>query len=96
MHIRLIFNRSPEDHNLLRRHIKKSLQAFHPNSQVRKAKLQTCPENPKVGFIMYSDNTLQVNLLVNNVLSVIKKEKDLDIEVAIQPELAFLTNKERN
>ena len=33
---------------------------------------------------MYSANTLQVNLLVKNILSAIKKEKDLDIEVAIK------------
>ena len=33
---------------------------------------------------MYSSNNLQVNLLVKNVLSVIKQEKDIDIEVAIQ------------
>ena len=45
---------------------------------------------------MYSANTPQVNLVVNNVLSVIKQEKDLDIEVAIQSEVAFLTNEDRN
>ena len=45
---------------------------------------------------MYSLNTLQVNILVKNVLSVIKQEKDLDIEVKIQSELSFLTNEYRN
>ena len=43
---------------------------------------------------MYSANILQVNLLVKNVLSVIKQEKDLGIEVAIQSEVAFLTKKD--
>ena len=45
---------------------------------------------------MYSANTLQVNLLVKNVLLVIKQYKDLDIEFKIQSEVAFLTNKDRN
>ena len=46
---------------------------------------------------MYSANTLQVNLLVKNVLSVINQEKDLDIEVAIQSEVLFLKmNTENN
>ena len=44
---------------------------------------------------MYSANTLQVNLLVKNVLSVINQEKDLDIEVAIQSEVLFLKNEYR-
>ena len=95
MPIRLVFNGSPEDPNTFRRHIQESLKAFNPKSQVRKAKLQTCPDPSKVGFIMYSANNLQVNLLVRDVLSVIKKEKNLDIEVAIQSELDFLTNEDR-
>ena len=45
-------------------------------------------------FIIYSVNTFQVKLLVKNVLSVIKQEKDLDIEVTIQSEVAFLTNED--
>ena len=93
MHIRLILSGALEDHNSLRINIQESLQAFHPKNQVWKAKLQTFPEPSKVGLIMYSANTLQVNLLVNNVLSVIKQEKDLDIEVAIQSEVAFLTKR---
>ena len=44
---------------------------------------------------MYSTKTLQVKLLVENVPSVIKQEKDIDIEFAIQSEVAFLTNKDR-
>ena len=47
-----------------------------------------------MGFIIYSVNTFQVKLLVKNVLSVIKQEKDLDIEVTIQSEVAFLTNED--
>ena len=49
--------------------------------------------SPRVGFIVYIANTLQVNLLVKNVLSVIKQEKYLGIEVAIQSEVAFLKMK---
>ena len=44
---------------------------------------------------MYSANTPQVNLLVNKVLTVIKHKKDLYIKVAIQSEVAFLTNEDR-
>ena len=44
---------------------------------------------------MYSTNTLQMNLLVKNVLSVIKQEEDLNIEVEIQSEVAFLNNEDR-
>ena len=44
---------------------------------------------------MYSANTLQVKPLVKNFLSVIKQEKDLNIEVTIQSEVAFLTNEYR-
>ena len=95
MHTRLIFNGAPEDHNSLRRHIQEYLQEFHPKAQVWKATLQTCLEPSKVGFIMYSENTLQMKLLVKNVLLVIKQEKDFYIEVAIQSEAAFLTNEGR-
>ena len=84
MHIRLILSRALEDHNSPRRNIQESLQAFHPKNQVWKAKLQTFPEPSKVGFIVYSANTIQVNLLVKNVLSVIKQDKYIYIEVAIQ------------
>ena len=41
---------------------------------------------------MYSANTLQVNLLVKNVILVINNEKYLDIEVVIKSEVAFITN----
>ena len=44
---------------------------------------------------MYSANTSQVNLLVKKVLSVIKHKKYLYIKVAIQTEVAFITNKDR-
>ena len=44
---------------------------------------------------MYSTITLYVNLLVKNILIVTKQEKYLDIEVATQSEIAFLTNKDR-
>ena len=44
---------------------------------------------------MYRTNNLQVNLLVNNVLSVNEQEKGHNIEVAIQPKVAFLTNRYR-
>ena len=43
-----------------------------------------------MGFIVYISNTIQVDLLVNNLLSVINQDKDLDIELPIQSELAFL------
>ena len=39
---------------------------------------------------MYSDNTLQVNLLIKSFLSVIEQEKVHNIEVEIQSEVAFL------
>ena len=32
IHIRIIFNGPPEDHNSFRRHIQEALQAFHPKS----------------------------------------------------------------
>ena len=41
---------------------------------------------------MYIANTIQVHLVVKNILSVINQEKELDTEVEIQSELAFLTN----
>ena len=44
---------------------------------------------------MYNANTLQMILLFNNYLYIIKHEKDLDIEVTIQSEAAFLTNEYR-
>ena len=47
-------------------------------------KLQKCTYPSKVGFIMYIDNNLQLNLLVKNVLTLIKQEKGLDIEVETQ------------
>ena len=43
---------------------------------------------------MYSANNLQVNLEVRNFLSVINHKKDIEIEVTIQSELAFLTNED--
>ena len=48
-----------------------------------------------MGFTIYINNNFQVNLLVKNVISVIKQDKDLDIEVAIQSEVDFLTNEDR-
>ena len=46
-------------------------------------------------FIVYIENTHQVNFLANTVLYFIKHEKDLDIEVTIQSEVSFLTNEDR-
>ena len=46
-------------------------------------------------FIIYISNTLQTNLLVKNVLSVINQEKVHNIKVAIQLEIEFITNKDR-
>ena len=60
-----------------------SLRAFHPKAQVLKENLKLCPQPSKVGFIMYSANTLQVNILVKNVLEVTNKYIGPDIEVAI-------------
>ena len=37
-----------------------------------------------MGLIMYRANTLEANLIAKKVLSVIKKEKGHEIEVAIQ------------
>ena len=48
-----------------------------------------------MSFIVYSANTLQVMLLFNNLLSMMKHKKYLDIEVIIQLEVAFLTNEDR-
>ena len=92
MHIILLFNGSPEDPNNFKINIQKPLKQFNHKAQAWKEKIQTCTDPSKVSFIMYRDNTLQVNLLVNNVLSGIKQEKDLDTEVAIQSEIAFLKN----
>ena len=95
MHIIIIFNEAPEDHNSLRKHIQEFLHAFHPKDQVWKEKLQSWPVTSKVGLIMYSENNLEVKLLLKNICLVIKQEKYFDIEVAIQSEVVFLTNKYR-
>ena len=47
-------------------------------------KLQINAEPSNMGLIMYRANTLEANLISKKVLSVIKKEKGHEIEVAIQ------------
>ena len=94
IHIILLFNRPPDDSNTFRRHIQGSLKAFNPKAQVWKSKLQIFPDPSMVGFIMYSTNTLQLNPLVKNVLSVVKQKQNLNIEVEIQSEVAFLKNED--
>ena len=44
---------------------------------------------------MYSANTLQVNFLIKNVISFIKQEEYIDIEVTTQSEVAFTINEYR-
>ena len=88
MYIRLLFKGSSEDPNTFRRHIQEYLKALNPKNQVRKAKIQICPDPSNVGFIMHIANTIQVNLLVKKVISVIKQEKDLDIKMSTQPGVA--------
>ena len=72
MNTRLLLNRYSEDSNTFKGKFKDALRAFNPKDQVWKAKLQACPEPSNVVFIMLSVNTLQFNLLVNNILEVIK------------------------
>ena len=79
MNIRILLNRSPEDSNNFRRYFQEYLRAFTPRDEVWKAKLQSLPDLSKVGFIMYIANTLQINILVNNVLAMIKQEIGPDI-----------------
>ena len=76
MHIILLFNIPPKYTNYFRRYIQKALKDFKLKAQLWKSKLQKFPDPSQVGFIIYSANTLQVNLLVKNVLSVIKKKKN--------------------
>ena len=94
MNTMLLLNVSPEYSNTFRRYFQESLKEFHPKAQVWKAKLKTFLDPSKVGFIICSANTLQVNLLVNNFLSVIKQEIGPDIEVEIQLEAEFLRNED--
>ena len=49
-----------------------------------------------MGFIIYNANTLQLNLLIKNVLAMIKQEIGPDKEVAIQLEVDFLANVYKN
>ena len=44
---------------------------------------------------MYSENNLEVKLLLKHICLVIKQEKYFYIEVVIQSEVVFLTNKNR-
>ena len=44
---------------------------------------------------MYSENTLQVKIIIKNVLSVIEKDDRPTIEFAIQLEVALLMNEDR-
>ena len=53
------------------------------------------PGTIKSEIYIFNANTIQVNLLMNNVLSVIEQEKGHSIEVAIHPEVAFITNEDR-
>ena len=95
MNILLILNGSPENINIFRIHFQDAIRAFHLKSQVWKSKLQTCLKPSKVVFIMYIAHTLQVNLLMKNVLRFIEQENGHSIEIAIQSEAAFQTNEDR-
>ena len=41
-----------------------NLMSFHSKSQVCKSKLQSCPEPPRVGHVMYCANNIQLNDLI--------------------------------
>ena len=94
MSIRLLLNGSLEETNISRRHFQESIRAFNPKTQVCKAKLQSFLEPSKVVFIMYSTNTLQVKILIKNILSFIDQDNGPAIEFSIQSEVSFLTNED--
>ena len=68
MNIQLPLNVSLEDNNISRQYLQESLRTFHSKSKVWKVKLQSCSKHSKLVFIIYSSNSFQLNLLVNDVL----------------------------
>ena len=52
-----------ERQHIQKKYSRKTIE-FYPKAQVCKSKLQSCPEPSKVGDIMYSAHTIQVNDLI--------------------------------
>ena len=79
-----MISRTPEETNSFCKYFQDNIKIFNPNAQVWKSKLKSCPKPSKLGYIMYSASTLQVQELVNNMIIFIKKEKGKEIEIAVQ------------
>ena len=85
-------NGCPEDTKIFRRHFRDTIRDFHPKAQVWKAKLKTCLEPAKLGFIMYSAHTLQVSLIIKKFLKLIEQENGHSKEIKIQLNVSLQTN----
>ena len=82
VNLRLLYNGTKEDGESLQQLLQDTIVDFHPKVKIWKYKLQTCPESPKVGFIMYRSPNFQISDLVNDLLEVIKDEKGVSINIA--------------
>ena len=74
---------------MFRRLLKENIKAFHPKSQVWKARLRSSTEPSKVGNTMNSAHSIQVNDPTKNVLEVIQEENEHNKEIFIHAEAAF-------
>ena len=94
INFRFLFNRLAEYINTFRRIFQESIQTYSPKDQFWEAKLQSCPEPVNSGFIMYRTHSLQVKDIIHNVIKIIEKEQGQEMEITIQSEAAFQTDKE--
>ena len=95
VNIQLLFNIPPEDTNISRRKLQENTKAFQSKDKVWRSKLQSCPDTSKVGFIIYSEHKTHVKEHFNNIIKVTKQENSHKMDIAIQSEADFQTEKYR-
>ena len=76
-------NITSEDTNYICKKIRDNIKLYNNKAQVWKAKLKSCTEPSKVGYIIYIANNIQVQELLHNMIRNIKQDKGKDTESAI-------------
>ena len=73
-----------------------NIKYSHLKDQVWEDKLQSCLDTSKLGFVIYSAHTFQLNQIVKNILNMVEQENGQYTEVAIRSKVAYQMDEYRN